>query len=148
MQIPHGLFRFINLVMITLLRSPLHGLFSSSVLAIRYRGVKSGRTHTVPARYLRREDDLVLVTSRETRWWPNFVQRQQAQVLLAGRWVGAEVSATPDAANLAGPVMRTLWTKHPSDAGYMNVRMHKGEPNLDDFARALATAVLITVSLS
>jgi hypothetical protein len=145
MKIPHALFRLINIAMVILLRSPLHSILSKSILAIRYRGVRSGRTVTVPVRYHRRGDDIVVMTSEETSWWPNFLQSTEANVLLGGKWSAAQVQATRSNPNLAGPIMREMWAKHPSDSAYMNVKMRSGEPDPDDFDEALQTAVVITI---
>ncbi len=145
MKIPHFLFRIINLVMITTLRSPLHGLFSGSILAMRYTGVKSGSRLTVPARFHRAGDSLQVVTSKDTRWWPNFVEPRAAEALVGGSWQNVQITAIPDNPNLTGPVMRAMWAAHPSDAAYMDVKLRDGEPDPDDFARALDTAVLVRI---
>ncbi len=146
MKIPHALFRLINFTMVTILGSPLHSLFSKSILAIRYTGVRSGRTFTVPARYHGVGDDIVVVTSEDTSWWPNFLEPMQANVLLMGRWTTAQVESTVKNPNLAGPIMREMWAKHPADAAYMNVKMRAGEPDADDFDRALNSAVVISIT--
>ena len=146
MRIPHALFHLINVAMVVLLRSPLHSLFSSSILAIRYTGVRSGRTLTVPARYHRSGDDIVLVTSEESKWWPNFIQSSEANVLLEGAWVASLVHAIPNNPNLAGPIMREIWAKHPSDSAYMNVRMRNGVPDPEDIEQALKTVIVITIN--
>lgn len=147
MKIPHVVFRVINQIVLVILRSPFHQVISTSILVIRYTGVKSGRTLIVPARYLRQGDELVSLTSRDTKWWPNFLANAAAEVLLGGRWAACQVQATIDNADLAGPLMREMWTKHPSDAAYMNVKANHGELDADDFARALDTAVVIRVTL-
>jgi hypothetical protein len=145
MKIPHFLFRLINKVMVLLLGSPLHRLFSESILAIRYTGVKSGRTLTVPVRYHRNGDDIVILTSKETAWWPNFRPTADADVLLQCKWARSQIQVTLDNPNLAGPIMLEMWSHHPSDASYMNVTMRNGEPDPADFARALETAVVVTI---
>ena len=147
MKIPHSLFRLINMVMVLILRSPLHRLFSNSVLAIRYTGRQSGRRLTVPARYLVDGSAVRVVTSRDTRWWPNFRTPTDAQVLLAGRWVPASVQATTDSPATAQPILRQMWAAHPSDAAYMDVKLEQGEPDPDDFRRALEAAVIITITM-
>ena len=147
MKIPHALFRLINLVMVTLLRSPLHGVFSNSILVLRFTGRKTGRTRSVPARYHRSGDQVLVVTSRDTGWWPNFLAGAQARVLMRGEWISARVQATTDDPELTGSVMREMWSAHPADAAYVNVRLRDGEPDPDDFAAALKAAVLITVTL-
>ncbi len=145
MKIPHFLFRIINFVMITILRSPLHGLFSGSILAMRYTGVKSGRRLTVPARFHRADGGLQVVTSKDTRWWPNFLEPRTAEVLVGGSWQEVQITSIPDNPNLTGPIMRQMWAAHPSDAAYMNVKLRNGEPDPDDFARALDVAVLVKI---
>ena len=145
MKIPHFLFRIINAVMVGILRSPLHGIFSGSILAMRYTGVRSGRRLTVPARFHRADDGLLVVTSKDTRWWPNFLEPRNAEVLVGGSWQDVEITAIPDNPNLTGPVMRKMWAAHPSDAAYMNVKLRDGEPDPDDFTRALDVAVLVRI---
>ena len=146
MKIPHFLFRIINFVMITILRSPLHGLFSGSILAMRYTGIKSGRLLTVPARYHQADDGLLqVVTSKDTKWWPNFLEPRAAEVLVGGVWQAVRMTAVPDNPNVTGPLMRAMWAAHPSDAAYMNVKLTNGEPDPDDFARALDVAVLVNI---
>ncbi len=147
MKIPHALFRLINRVMLMLLRSPLHRLFSSSILAIRYEGRKSGRTLTVPARYLERDDEVVLTTSQDTKWWPNFQEPNNAEVLLKGQWKKAQVHAIRNDPDLAISTMQALWAKHPSDAAYMSVKIRNGEPDPEDIARAALTAVVVRITL-
>jgi hypothetical protein len=145
-KIPHRLFVLINQVLVLLLRSPLHGVCSNSILAIRYSGIKSGRVLTVPARYLPEDERLVVLTSRQTKWWPNFIHSTEADVLLAGRWVACEVQATVDRPDLVDPLMREMWARHPADAAYMDVKIQGGEFDTEDFAKARETAVLITIT--
>ncbi len=46
---------------------------------------------------------------------------------------------------LAEPIMREMWSRHPSDAAYMNVRMRDGTPDPEDLQRALKTAVVVRI---
>ena len=145
MKIPHFLFRIINVVVVTTLRSPLHTIFSGSILAICYVGIKSGRRRSVPMRYLSEAADVLAVTSKDTAWWPNFLSAAPVEVLLRGQCVEARVQAIADRPDLVAPVMREMWARHPADASYMHVKIQGGEPDPEDFARALATAVLIRI---
>jgi len=63
--------RFYNPVLIQLLRSPLHGLLSKSVMLITYAGRKSGKEYTAPVSYVRHDGALLIVASREHAWWRN-----------------------------------------------------------------------------
>ena len=53
MKLPEPFFLIINPIMRTLLRSPLHGLLSDSLMLITYTGRRSQRKFTTPVRYLR-----------------------------------------------------------------------------------------------
>jgi hypothetical protein len=80
---------FGNTIVGTVLRSPLHGLMSSSTDLIRYTGRRTGRTITTPTQYARDGDDLIILAGRPRtkRWWRNFVGGADMDVLLAGTWV-------------------------------------------------------------
>ncbi len=148
MKIPHAFFRLLNSIVVLLLRSPLHALVSGSILALRYQGQKSGREITVPARYLQNDGEILVVTSNDGAWWHNFRQTRTADVLLRGVWQRANVSAEADDPAAAGPVMRALWAAHPADAAYLDVRMHDGKPDEQDFEAALERVVLIRIKLA
>ncbi len=63
--------RLYNPLVVRLLRSPLHGAMSKSILLLTYTGRKSGRIYTTPVNYVRDGDDLLAVGSREHSWWKN-----------------------------------------------------------------------------
>src|SRR5262249_17743027 len=52
MRLPEPLFVVINPVIRALLRSPVHGLMSKSLMLITFTGRKSGRRYTTPVRYV------------------------------------------------------------------------------------------------
>ena len=60
-----------NPIVVLLLRSPLHGLMSSSVILLTYRGRRSAREFTTPVSYVRDGGDLLAVGSRDHSWWKN-----------------------------------------------------------------------------
>ena len=80
------LFRFGNLFVILLLRSPLHGLASGSLLLLSYRGRRSGRRFTVPVMYAQTAGDLVVFVGHPERksWWRNLRGGAQVEVRLRG----------------------------------------------------------------
>jgi hypothetical protein len=143
MKLPHAIFGILNKVMLLILRSPLHGLFSGSVLAIGYTGVRSGRQIWVPVRYLRRDDEWLVVTGKANRWWPNFKDGLDVRVLVGGVEQDARGRITVDQPDIVGDAMRALWAVHPSDAAYMDVKMRGGVPDEDDFARAVTDGVVV-----
>lgn len=147
MKIPHPLFVLINRIMVVLLRSPLHRLFSGSITAIGYTGRRSGRRFWVPARYMRHDQSILVVTSMQTKWWPNFGDGLEVDLLLGGNTVQAHASASTDQPDEIAQAMRGLWEVHPGDAAYMNVKMRGRVPDAKDFTRALEEAVLVRLVL-
>lgn len=61
------LLRRLNPLMMAILRSPLHGLLSSGLLLLEYRGRRSGRALQLPLSYVRHEGALYLCT-RNSKW--------------------------------------------------------------------------------
>ena len=57
---------FLNKVMSTVIRSPLHGMVSKSIMLITFTGRKSGKTYTTPISYTRKDD---LVTAFTHAKW-------------------------------------------------------------------------------
>lgn len=58
-----------NLVFVSLLRSPLHGLLDNSFILLSFKGRKSGREYTFPVGYIRNGDLLQIISPRG--WWQN-----------------------------------------------------------------------------
>ena len=79
---------FANSVVGVVLRSPAHRLLSGSTDLLAYEGRQSGRRIVLPTQYARSGDDVVVLVGRpETkRWWCNFVEPRDLDVLLAGEW--------------------------------------------------------------
>jgi hypothetical protein len=78
-----------NAIVGAVLRSPLHGLMSSSTDLVRYTGRRTGRTVTTPTQYARDGDDLIILAGHPgtKQWWRNFVGGADLEVLLDGVWV-------------------------------------------------------------
>jgi hypothetical protein len=66
-------YRVLNAVLRVLLRSPLHGLRSGSVLLLEFHGRRSHKRYRIPVSYWRRAPgDVVCLTSGTwSQWWRN-----------------------------------------------------------------------------
>jgi F420H(2)-dependent quinone reductase len=64
---------FVNTVVRSLLRSPLHRLLSDSLMLMTYTGRISDRTFTIPVLYARHHGDLLVYVGGHERksWWRN-----------------------------------------------------------------------------
>ena len=79
--------RFGNLVVVGLLRSPLHRLASGSLVLITYRGRRSGRRFTIPVMYAERGRALIILVghAEQKRWWRNLRGGAEVELRLRGR---------------------------------------------------------------
>ena len=69
----NGFYRyFLNPVMRSLLRSPLHGITSHNIGIVHFSGRKSGRKLSTPLSYTQDGDIVRLLSNRNTQWWLNF----------------------------------------------------------------------------
>lgn len=73
--------RLYNPVVVRLLRSPLNGLISGSVMLITYTGRRSGERYSITVNYGRDGDDLLVVSPGERVWWRNLRGGATATVL-------------------------------------------------------------------
>lgn len=88
-----------NSFVIGLLRSPLHGLVSGSMMVLNYIGQKSGKAYSVPVNYYRLGDGRLVTLSLPARsWWRNFKVGGELSLRLQGAEVAARAQAytTPD----------------------------------------------------
>ena len=63
---------FLNPLVRSLLRSPLHGITSHNIGIVHFTGRKSGRKLNTPLSYTREGNVVRLLSNQSTRWWLNF----------------------------------------------------------------------------
>ena len=82
-----------------LLRSPLHGLLSRSVLLVTYEGRRSGQEVTLPVQYrVEHATYVVTVGAPEAKqWWRNFAVPREAVLLVRGAPVPCKGEVEEDA---------------------------------------------------
>ena len=149
MRVPDAFFPLVNRVMRVLLRSPLHRIFSGSVMVVHYRGRKTGLPRRTPVRYLPRGDaEVIALTGRETGWWPNFLEPTAVRLRLAGRLVDATARALPDDNAQIEAALRQMLERFPSDAAYHGIKLRRGAPPAPDQLRqAVARDVLVIFTI-
>ena len=70
--IQHGLYRVLNPVMKSVLRSPLHRMASRTIALLRFCGRTSGREFVTPLSYIRDDQTVWFLSDHSTNWWKNF----------------------------------------------------------------------------
>jgi len=136
-----------NPVMTWLLRSPLHGWVSGSVMLLMYQGRKSGKTYQVPVNYVRQGNRLVTISQPDRTWWRNFRLEAPVSLLLRGETVSAAARAVEDPAQL-NQILKELVESNPAYGRFLKItRQADGQWNADDIARASTERVAVVFEL-
>lgn len=148
MKIPVAVIRALNPLVAALLRSPLHGALSGSVLLLTFTGRRSGRIYTTPVSYYREGDTVRCFTSRDTSWWRNLRGGATVTLRIRGEERSGRAEAVWDDPQRVGAALRGFLTQVPRDAGYHDVRLDaSGRPDEADLERAAAHTVLVETQL-
>jgi deazaflavin-dependent oxidoreductase (nitroreductase family) len=137
---------FVNKTMKAILRSPMHGVVSKTMLLISFTGRKSGKTYTTPVDYSQDGDQVTIFT--HASWWKNLRDEAPVTLRIRGRDLqGVAEPVAEDKAAVAAGLSAHL-RKVPSDAKYYGVTLDaQGNPNAEEVEKAAQTAVMIRVIL-
>lgn len=139
--------RWLNRVVVWLLRSPFHALMSRTTLLLMVTGRQSGQSYTLPVRYLREGQTLITTTYSPRRWWRNLQGEALVKLYLAGRKATGKARVSTHPPEVAQGI-RAILRAMPADARYYRVRLDaQHQPDLADLELAARSNVLITISL-
>jgi deazaflavin-dependent oxidoreductase (nitroreductase family) len=143
-KLPEPLFAIINPVMGFLLRSPLHGLLSDSLMLITFTGRKSGRQFTTPVRYVKDGDTVRCFTSAENQWWRNLRAGARVSLLIKRQSIECDAQATFDNPAAIKEQLVAYLDLFPQDATYHDIRLNKDKSlNEQDLEQAAHNAIVI-----
>lgn len=147
MKVPEPLFVIINPLMRLLLRSPLHGLLSDSIVLITYTGRKSGKTYQTPVRYVRIDDGLRCYSTKDTQWWRNLRDGAIATMRTAGEDHRYRTEVLDDDTEAIRAALEHYLGVYPEDAVYHDVALGPDKkPIPGDLDRAAEHAVLVNAT--
>ena len=128
------------------LRSPVHGMVSKTVLLITFTGRKSGKTYTTPVDYSQDGDQVTIFT--HANWWKNLRGGAPVTLRIQGRELqGLAEPVAEDKRAVAAGLTEHL-RKVPSDARYYGVTFDdQGCPGAEEVEKAAQSAVMIRVRL-
>jgi hypothetical protein len=137
-----------NTFMTLLLRSPLHGILSSGMLVLTYKGRKTGRQISVPIGYYVQPDGSLLSSSLRSRtWWRNL--RGGAPVAL--HFKGRSRKAFGEAMEAPFDVMKRmddLFHQQPKQARLFGVQLGPdGHPDAAGLKRLADERVVVLFDL-
>ena len=149
MSIENLLYKALNPVMTALLRSPLHGIASSNIALLHFRGRKSGREFVTPLSYTRENDTVRFLSAHSTRWWMNLRGESAPVSVEIGRvtYTGKARLWDGDSEQLREGVRRFL-SALPRDARVYGIKLDESrKPVEESLAKAASRLVLVEVEL-
>ena len=137
-----------NPVVTALLRSPLHGLLSDSLLSITFTGRKSGREYTTPVGYEQRDGTLFVTSQTDRVWWKNLRGGATVTVRLRGVEYRGHADVVEDDDAVADYV-RGFVDRHGIDAVNRLALAVDGDelPARPRLAAALSDVVVVRIDL-
>lgn len=137
---------YVSSAMKLVLRSPVHGMVSKTVLLITFTGRKSGKTYTTPVDYSQNGDQVTIFT--HANWWKNLRGGAPVTLRIRGRELqGLAEPVAEDKRAVAAGLTEHL-RKVPSDARYYGVTFDDhGNPRVEEVEKAAQSAVMIRVRL-
>ncbi len=142
------LYKVINPIVKTLLRSPAHGLMSSNTLLLEFVGRKSGRTLTTPISYHLKDNVAHCFTAKEFQWWRNLTGHNEVKLTIRGKTFRSKPEVeTGDATTLEQALYEFLIAV-PRDAAHSGVELDQnGIPLEVDIKRATTKLVYLKFPL-
>lgn len=144
--------RIANPLVRLILRSPLHGMLSKSLLLLSYRGQKTGKEYTLPVQYAHKDEWVFIVPGNHNRktWWRNLRGGTPVWLTLGGKRMKgtAEVLEGNRDAGTIAEMLQVYFRRFPAAARYHDVRITPGETyREDELQKAAASMVIVRVRL-
>ncbi len=141
-----------NPIVRLLLRSPLHGMMSKSLMLITYTGKKSGKEYTLPVTYLEDGKTIYVMPGMPEKkvWWHNIEQDTPVKLTLRGKVVPARGTRLEPQKDLKAisHILRMFIMRNPPVAALFNVRRGEdGSLNPEDLNKASEKIVMIRMDL-
>jgi hypothetical protein len=138
---------FVNNTMKFVLRSPLQGIVSKSVLLISFTGCKSGKTYTTPVSYSEHNGMVTIFT--HASWWKNLCGSAPVNLRIRGKDLRGIAETVDENKQAIAAGLTEHLRRVPSDARYYGVTMDaQGKPNPNEVFQAVQTVVMIRVTLT
>ena len=130
-----------------LIRSPIHGFVSKSMLVIGYTGRKSGKRYETPVNYVRAGDDLLVTSYRNRNWWRNMLGGAPVTLWLMRKQIQASAEAYSDLVDVTCYLQAYL-DQVPQQGKYFNVALdEQGRPNQGQVSQAAQGRVIVRIYL-
>lgn len=152
--LPIRILRELKPLVLAILRSPLHWMLSRDVLAMSYRGRRSGSLYTLPLSYVAKTDSpsnsagaktLYLCTRpAESQWWRNLQGGAAVELLLKGKVTQAKAWILDASSREALEGLRLFLQRNPrtGELLYEVARTKQGPDETDLDTQVLRSVVV------
>jgi len=144
--------RLINPWVRLVLKSPLHGMLSGSMLIFIYQGRKSGREYQLPAQYVQDGKLIYIVPGAPDKktWWRNFSSSQPVRLVLQGQAAAGQAELLRGEAHQDDILQAlALYLRHfpPSAAIYKVRTQPDGSFDAEDLRQAARSIIIVRVKI-
>ncbi|MBE9539546.1 MAG: nitroreductase family deazaflavin-dependent oxidoreductase [Proteobacteria bacterium] len=147
MKLPEPFFLIINPIMGALLKSPLHGLLSDSLMLITFTGRKSQRQFTTPVRYLPVDDSIQCFTSPKTQWWKNMRGGALVTLRLKNEDRSYQAVVIENDPDQIKKLLIHYLDVFPQDAAYHDIHLNQDKSlNSEDLERASKHSIAVVAT--
>jgi deazaflavin-dependent oxidoreductase (nitroreductase family) len=143
----NGLMKIGNWFNTLVLKSPLHGLVSKSVVLLTIVGKTSGKVFTIPVNYVQNDNELLLISLRSRKWWRNLRAGCPVTIHLRGTVIQGQATVLEKQIDVVNG-LKVLLAESPMYARYLHVTAGahgEWDPVLLD--HAACTKVLVKITL-
>ena len=135
---------YVTSAMKFILRSPMHGMVSKTVLLITFTGRKSGKTYTTPVDYSQDGDQVTIFT--HANWWKNLRGGSSVTLRIRGRELQGLAEPVAEDKEVIAAGLAAHLRKVPGDARYYGVTFDEHRnPRAEEVEKAAQTVVMIRI---
>jgi deazaflavin-dependent oxidoreductase (nitroreductase family) len=134
----------VNRAMKLVLRSPLHGAVSKTILLLTFTGRKSGTTYTTPVSYSEQDGQISIFT--HAAWWKNLSNGRPVTIHIRGQERQGLVELVVDDKHTISAGLMAHLRQVPFDARFYGVTLDgQRSPNAEEVEKAAQTVVMIRI---
>jgi len=149
MRIQNIFFAVLNPFMRTLLKSRFHRLASRDIAILSYRGRKTDRWYETPLSYVYRGQNILLLSSYNTRWWRNFTDESYpVELLVKGKTLKGKATLHSGQSEFLSSNVAFFLRQLSRDAAIYGVKVDpSGEPTKTSMEKIEDRVVLVVIEL-
>jgi hypothetical protein len=143
------IYKVLNPIVKTILKSPLHSIMSGDIVLLKFTGRKSGRELSTPVSYRVVDDSIHCFTDKVNQWWRNLDNVDSIELVLKGKALTGKPTVVSNDNEVITKAFGDFLTALPRSASFSDVRLDKDKiPNQDDVTRAAKDLVFIEIKLA